>query len=115
MSGYHTPGLGDMIRGMDADRADKFQLMLEGFRHDMQRMCAGHEAEPTTLQKVVGALKYADVSDLREWKAIEDALIIEKHKIWTAKQIGREVKRTPYAVYNRMKKLGIHFKKDETF
>lgn len=106
---FHTPGLDRVLASMDDDRRMRFEEMLSGWRQDVANICAGRPVEKTTLEKVREQVKRR-VSDLEPWTPLEDALLIEKSPFWTAKQIAREMKRTPAQVYGRVRALGLRFR-----
>lgn len=107
--GYHTPGLADVLDRMGAERKNRFTDMLDGWKVDVRTICSVIKREPSVLEKVRETLRHTDWDDTRPLLEIEESLVREKAEFWTAKQIGRELKRSPDCVYRIAQRLRVSF------
>lgn len=108
---YHTPGLEEMLERMEHPRGEVFRQMFSGWRSDVAKICGGIQRVETALEVCEAALKDADWDDTRPVIEIEWVLLKEKAPYWTAKQIGRVLKRSPECIYRMAQKIHIRIPK----
>lgn len=103
---YHTPGLMDKFRAADRE---KWEYFFSCWREDVRAIVSGHRTEPTNLERVIEENKKLVAPEPRRlFTALEDCLIMEKRKFWSAKQIARVlVNRTPETIAQRLYQLGL--------